>query len=127
MKKATTTQKKAAPKKTTAVKATAKKAAPKKAATASVASSNAKKRISFEISAEPGISVAIAGSFNDWDCGKKKLADKNSDGTYRCTMMLSPGTYEYKFFVNGTWCADPANPNFTQNDHGTLNSVIVVD
>ncbi len=121
MPKATTTQKKVAAK-TATKKATAKKAAPKKAA-----STNGKKRVSFEINAEPGINVAIAGSFNEWNCDKKKLADKNADGTYRCTMMLPPGTYEYKFFVNGTWCADPANPNFTQNDHGTLNSVIVVD
>lgn len=95
--------------------------------TKSQTSNAGKKRITFELNAEPGIDVYIAGTFNKWDNCKKSLADKNSDGTYRCSMMLDRGTYEYKFFVNNTWCVDPANPNFTQNEMGTLNSVIVVD
>lgn len=86
----------------------------------------AKKRVVFELNAEPGIEVYVAGTFNNWDPVQKQLVDKNSDGNYRCTMMLAAGTYEYKFYVNNTWCVDPANPNFNQNDLGTLNSVLVV-
>ena len=104
-----------------------KKTTSKTSVSSAKASTASKKRVTFELNAEPGINVPIAGSFNDWKCDKKTLVDKNSDGTYRCTMMLSPGTYEYKFYINDTWCVDPANPNFTQNELGTLNSVIVVD
>ena len=38
-----------------------------------------------------------------------------------------PGTYEYKFCVDGQWQPDPENPNFMPNDLGTLNSVLVVE
>ena len=41
--------------------------------------------------------------------------------------MLGTGTYEYKFYINDTWCVDPGNPNFRPNEMGTLNSVITVD
>ena len=42
-------------------------------------------------------------------------------------MMLEPGTYEYKFVVDGEWKLDSNNPNFAPNDLGTLNSVLVVE
>lgn len=97
-----------------------------KTSKASAAVSGSKKRVVFELNAEPGIEVFVAGTFNDWDPYQKPLVDKNSDGNYRCTMMLTAGIYEYKFYVNNTWCVDPANPNFNQNDLGTLNSVLMV-
>lgn len=43
-----------------------------------------------------------------------------------CTIHLAPGTYEYKFVVDGEWVLDESNPNFAANDFGTLNSVINV-
>lgn len=107
-------------------KTAVKTEAPAKAKKAAVAEAT-KKRVAFELNASPGIAVAVAGTFNDWDITKKTLSDKNNDGNYRCTMMLPPGTYEYKFYVDNTWCVDPSNPNFTQNELGTLNSVIVVE
>ena len=99
-----------------------KKATEKKATAAP-----SKKRVVFELSAEPGIDVYVAGTFNNWDISNKRLVDKNSDGNYRGTLMLPGGTYEYKFYVNNSWCVDPSNPNFTQNELGTLNSVLVVE
>ena len=42
-------------------------------------------------------------------------------------MMLAPGVYEYKFVVNGDWKIDERNPNFTPNDIGSLNSVLVLE
>ncbi len=85
-----------------------------------------RKRVTFEIEAEVGSKVTIAGSFNEWDDRKKELTDKDGNGLFKCTMLLTPGTYEYKFIVNGAWCLDPNNPNFIPNDQGTLNSVIEV-
>ena len=42
-------------------------------------------------------------------------------------MLLEPGTYEYKFVVDGEWKLDESNPNFAPNSLGSLNSVLVVD
>ncbi len=86
-----------------------------------------KKRVYFEIDAGPGREVSVAGSFNDWDPTQKKLSDKKGTGVYTGFSLLEPGTYEYKFVVDGDWRLDENNQNFSANDFGTLNSVLVVE
>ncbi len=89
--------------------------------------SKGKRRVNFEIEAPAGSVVALAGSFNDWEPGRKTLVDKDGSGIYRGTLMLGRGTYEYKFVVDGNWCVDPCNPNFVVTGMGTMNSVLVVE
>lgn len=72
----------------------------------------------------PGRTVAVAGSFNDWEPELNPMTDEKGDGVYRCTLQLAPGCYEYKFVVDGEWVLDDGNPNFASNDFGTLNSVL---
>ncbi|QSH41974.1 glycogen-binding domain-containing protein [Lentisphaerota bacterium ZTH] len=86
-----------------------------------------RKRVTFVIESEPGKTVSVAGSFNEWNPCRKVLSDKNEEGVYQGTMLLEPGTYEYKFFIDDAWCIDPRNPNFSPNEMGTLNSVLVVE
>ena len=74
-----------------------------------------------------GKTVSVAGNFNDWDPNAKPMTDKNGDGVYRCTLLLAPGKYEYKFVIDGVWCVDTNNPNFAPNDLGTLNSLLIVE
>jgi len=88
---------------------------------------SAKKQITFQIQAKPGSKVFLAGDFNNWDCTKKELLDKDGSGLYIGSIPLKPGTYEYKFHINDTWCVDSENPNFRPNKMGTLNSVIVAE
>ena len=95
-----------------------KKAAPKAAA------KPVEKSVTFTVHAEPGKAVYLAGSFNNWDPAGKKMLEKKGNGVYTVAIKLVPGTYQYKFVIDGTWCADPENRDFVQNDHGTLNSVI---
>ena len=46
---------------------------------------------------------------------------------YTATLDLAPGTYEYKFIVNGFWTMDPdPSREWVPNGLGTLNSVVVV-
>lgn len=85
-----------------------------------------RRRVTFLYEDEPGKVVAVAGSFNEW-LPDKQLIDKNGDGIYTGTMMLAPGVYEYKFVVNGDWKIDEHNPNFTPNDIGSLNSMLVLE
>ena len=98
---------------------TAKKAAPK-------AAKPVEKSVTFTVHAESGKAVYLAGSFNNWDPAGKKMLEKKGNGVYTVAIKLVPGTYQYKFVIDGTWCADPENRDFVQNDHGTLNSVITV-
>ncbi len=86
-----------------------------------------KQRVTFSVRAEPGSTVYLAGTFNNWDPTDKLMADKKGDGLYTATLNLAPGTYEYKFVIDGTWCADPECPDWVQNELGTLNSVKRVD
>ena len=117
---------------------TVKKAAPKKAAAAkpaAVAKAKCAKRcrkaqattaVTFTVHAERGKAVYLAGEFNGWDPKAKKMAYKSRAGVYTASVKLPAGTYQYKFVVDGAWCADPENTNAVPNDQGTFNSVITV-
>ena len=83
-----------------------------------------KKRVRFQIEADKGAEVFVAGSFNDWNPKKHKLTYKNK--VYSCTTLLSKGRHEYKFVIDGVWCVDPACSEWTPNGLGSLNSVVVV-
>jgi 1,4-alpha-glucan branching enzyme len=83
----------------------------------------AKRRVTFTYRAEPGLTVNLAGCFNNWDPTAKEMVDSKKNGIYSATLMLAPDSYEYKFVIDGTWCADPECADWVQNDHGTLNSV----
>ena len=108
---------KAAPKTVAAKRRCVRKAAAPK---------TAEKSVTFTVRADAGKSVYLAGSFNQWNPAGKKMLDKKNEGVYTATVKLAPGRYEYKFVIDGVWCADPENLDFVQNDHGTLNSVIAV-
>ncbi len=112
----------------TVKKAPAAKAVVKKAATCAAkccaAQKPTAKAVTFTVHAEKGKAVYVAGEFNDWDPTAKKMAFKA--GVYTATVKLAPGDYQYKFVIDGTWCADPENVNAVANDQGTFNSVITV-
>lgn len=90
------------------------------------AQSAKKTPVTFTVHADKGKTVYVAGCFNKWDPTAKKMAYKARQGIYAATINLAPGEYQYKFVIDGTWCADPENTNAVPNDQGTFNSVIVV-
>jgi hypothetical protein len=55
--------------------------------------------------------VILSGSFNGWSTNEL-IMEKTKTG-WQLSYILAPGTYEYKFIVDGQWMADPANPQFT--------------
>jgi 1,4-alpha-glucan branching enzyme len=85
-----------------------------------------RRRVTFVLRADTGSEVYLGGTFNDWDYAKKPLKESPDKGVFTAVCMLPPGTHEYKFHINGTWCVDPENPNFCQNNFGSLNSIIEV-
>jgi hypothetical protein len=55
-------------------------------------------------------SVALAGTFNNWDVKALAMAGPDKDGFYTVKQTLTRGVYEYKFVVNGSeWFADRNN------------------
>jgi 1,4-alpha-glucan branching enzyme len=84
------------------------------------------RKISFQLTAEPGNEVFVAGTFNSWDPKRHQMRDGQNTGIYKTTLVLPRGRHEYKFVVNGDWCTDPGRPDRVMNDQGSLNSVITV-
>jgi len=67
--------------------------------------------------------VAVVGSFSDWKPVRMK---KQKDGSFSANVKVAPGSYEYKFIIDGDWLVDPDNSAWALNPYGTLNSVMVV-
>jgi chromosome partitioning protein len=73
--------------------------------------------------------VRIAGDFNNWvpDKGVRSLIE--SEGQARVwtkILQLSPGTYQYRYVIDGEWREDPSNPESISSAVGGRNSVLVV-
>ena len=80
----------------------------------------------FELEAEPGRQIFVAGSFNGWDPTANPMMDNPDSGHYKAAIRLPPGRHEYKFVVNGEWRVDPKCPLRVENDQGAVNSVIQI-
>ena len=70
-------------------------------------------------------SVAVVGSFNDWDTTKDVLT-QSSDSVWSGNIMLAPGRYEYQLVVDGKWITDPSAQQRSDSEFGTANSVVMV-
>lgn len=73
--------------------------------------------------------VRIAGDFNGWipDKGVRSLIE--SEGQTRIwtkIIRLTPGTYQYRYVVDGEWREDPENPEVASSAVGGRNSVLKV-
>jgi chromosome partitioning protein len=73
--------------------------------------------------------VRIAGDFNGWvpDKGVRSLTEETGeDRVWTKILHLSPGTYQYRYVVDGAWCEDPSNPHQAPGRMGERNSLLVV-
>jgi 1,4-alpha-glucan branching enzyme len=86
----------------------------------------AEQEIEFTYSDPAATEVFLGGAFNEWSPTANKL-EKDDEGIWRIKIMLKPGTYEYKFVVDGTWVEDPDNEDTVSDPYGGVNSVITVE
>lgn len=93
------------------------------AATAPRASSSG---VLFQVAAPGAKDVFLAGSFNSWSADGERMSDEDHDGVWGATIPLSPGTYQYKFVIDGNWKEDVAAPSFVDDGFGGKNSVIEI-
>jgi len=73
--------------------------------------------------------VRIAGDFNGWvpDKGVRSLIENDGrDRVWTKVLRLPPGTYQYRYVVDGEWREDPHNPERAPGPTGRPNSVLVV-
>ena len=71
--------------------------------------------------------VKIAGDFNEWMPDKGVMSVRSEDGTWKKIINIKPGSYQYKFCIDGEWKEDPNNPNIVCNKYGSYNSLVVID
>lgn len=70
--------------------------------------------------------VALCGDFNAWATTADRMTQA-ADGTWTLTRKLAPGSYAYKFLVDGaSWKNDEGNPQSKDDGFGGKNSIIVV-
>ena len=69
-------------------------------------------------------SVKVAGAFNNWE---PQSLEYNSDGDYWAKSFdIPPGSYTYKYVVDGEWMHDPSK-EIVDDGKGNVNNVIHVE
>ena len=84
-----------------------------------------KQLVHFEYEDVVARNVCIAGSFNDWHPTASEMLNMAS-GKWVKDLELAPGTYEYRFVVDGKWVTDHRCAHTVPNAFGELNSLLIV-
>jgi hypothetical protein len=84
------------------------------------------KATEFHLEAPFAGSVKLAADFTDWEQFPLDMI-KSEDGIWHTSVPLPPGTYSYRFIVDGEWCDDPqAIFRLHENPFGPANAVVDV-
>ncbi len=80
--------------------------------------------------------VYLAGDLNGWNAADPNyLMEAGDDGVFSITVELDPGTYKFKFVIDGTWIQSmedyegnftPAAQSYVDDGFGGKNAVIEV-
>ena len=79
----------------------------------------------FSFKAPTAMSVQLVADFTHWEKMPLNLK-KDVDGVWRASVELAPGTYHYRFLVDGQWRDDPECTLRVPNPQGGSNSVLKV-
>ncbi len=76
----------------------------------------------FSITAPDALSVMLVGDFTHWQ--EKPIGmTQQEGGVWTATVELPPGTYHYRFLVDGQWRDDPECTVRVPNPYGGENCV----
>ncbi|MCD4691233.1 hypothetical protein K8S17_07210 [bacterium] len=83
----------------------------------------------FSIRENTAGTIHLAGAFNAWSTDATPMADDDGDGIWTVVIELEPGSYEYKFVIDGgaQWVADSGNSESVPDPYGGQNSLVVVE
>jgi diguanylate cyclase (GGDEF)-like protein len=78
----------------------------------------------FVFGGEPAHTVSVVGTFNGWDKAADPLS-RHEDGRWHGQVDMVPGTYEYKFVINGErWIKDPLGAETVSDGYWGENSIL---
>lgn len=84
-----------------------------------------KKKEVFSILAPQAQNVTLVGNFSGWEAEPIPLT-KQKDGSWKTTVPLQLGSYEYRFLVDGRWTDDPQCETHVPNPFGASNCLRTV-
>jgi chromosome partitioning protein len=80
----------------------------------------------FTLEAPDDAKVQIAGDFTSWNPETLDSWTSNGKQLWRKVFFIKPGSYEYKYLINGRWLRDPCNTRTVSDNFGGTNSMIEV-
>ncbi|MCR4331457.1 MAG: AAA family ATPase [Sulfuricaulis sp.] len=95
-------------------------------ASARTSKSDARQKVALRLFGYAARDVQIAGDFNDWTPDRGVITRTMGDDVEKI-LMLAPGTYQYRYIVDGVWQEDPSNPEQVPNFSGGFNSTLHVE
>ena len=81
--------------------------------------------VHFEFIHPTAASVCIAGTFNEWHSSATPMIAMGG-GRWAKELLLAPGTYEYRFIVDGDWVTDGGGRETVVNPFGSHNTILRV-
>jgi chromosome partitioning protein len=82
---------------------------------------------SFYLEAPAAERVRLVGDFCGWRLDGAVEMARTNEGSWKAETRLSPGTYHYKYLVDGAWQPDPHNRCRESDPFGGTNSLLVVE
>lgn len=80
----------------------------------------------FSFMAPDAKNIYLVGDFNNWTADLNSRLEKLPDGIWEKRVALKPGSYKYKFIVDGEWIPDPQNSNKISNNFGGADSLLTL-
>lgn len=82
-------------------------------------------KVTFTVPADEAKSVAVVGSFNEWDIDANPLK-KLKNGSFKGTVDLETGSsYEFRYYIDGEYANEAEADSLAWNDFaGAENSVL---
>lgn len=91
-----------------------------------LAEQGARQRVVLRLYGYADNEVQLAGDFNNW-MPDRDIKSRMVEGVWEKIVMLPPGTYQYRFIIDGAWQEDPSNPEQVPNFSGGFNSLLHVE
>jgi len=82
-------------------------------------------KVTFSVPAKEAKSVAVVGSFNEWNTEATELK-KQKNGTFKGTLDLPKDTsYEFRYLVDGTYINDEQADSFAWNEFASAENCVI--
>lgn len=80
----------------------------------------------FTYNSQTAKEIYVVGDFNNWAVDESSRLTARKNGTWEKRLELKPGSYRYKFVVDGQWLQDPQSSRSEPNPFGGVDSVLTI-